>query len=69
MAQLTSDELAKSVLAAHGAINLIALALVEKEAISDTAALDALKMIASSNHVSAKNLAETIEKLERLVSI
>jgi hypothetical protein len=69
MVQLSSDDIAKSVIAAHGAIHLITLALVEKKAISDEKALAALKILEPSNAASAKILAESIEMLERLVSL
>lgn len=69
MAQLTEKEIVDSVIAAHGALHLLTIALVEKEAIEDDKALGALELLASSNSITKKNTADAIDKLKQIVAL
>lgn len=69
MAKMTSDEMAKGVLAAHAAIHTLTLSLVEREAISAEKALKALNFIAMASDKNRQRIAENIQQLERLAAL
>lgn len=63
---LSEQEVAQSVIAAHGAIHTLVTALIERKAISAHRGAEALELLASGNNHSAKTLADTISQLKQL---
>jgi len=69
MSEMSLDEIAKGVTAAQGAIHLLVIALIEKEAISAQKAVDVLEMLSSGSERVAKIAGENINQLRDLAKL
>jgi len=69
MPEMSLDEMAKNIVATQGAIHLLVMSLIDKEAIAAKNAVDILEMLSKGSEQTASHVSDALEKLRRLAEL